>query len=386
MILIRLPLPLSVERDGAVVAAAPLAADLPRRLGVGVEHAPELPGGRAERAEGGGRRARGDGERATAVAMQGERDGEPTHVRPGAYMPGPAQTAAREASAHHACGVERRVTREPTGRRRRCAWCSSVSMIARSAWASARGEASGASASGRPRAATMKRVRVLVERERAGLAGAADDAAGRAGEADEVLALAAGGAAGELRREAGREQQLQAEGERVRAAGAGGIAVEQRELVGQQVVDAGVRVAVVEDARDRLARARGAVQRAGVLAQARVRGDGLGRGDGQQVAAALVQDEVEPEERLEPPAEARARLAHALGDRAQAAARRGIQMEDAVRFAVAERAQDDSFGLYRSGYRTILSEVMSQITVYTTEPCGYCRVAKALLDQAGRRL
>ena len=26
---------------------------------------------------------------------------------------------------------------------------------------------------------------------------------------------------------------------------------------------------------------------------------------------------------------------------------------------------------------------MSQITVYTTEPCGYCRVAKALLDQAG---
>ena len=26
---------------------------------------------------------------------------------------------------------------------------------------------------------------------------------------------------------------------------------------------------------------------------------------------------------------------------------------------------------------------MSQITVYTTEPCGYCRVAKALLDKRG---
>ena len=26
---------------------------------------------------------------------------------------------------------------------------------------------------------------------------------------------------------------------------------------------------------------------------------------------------------------------------------------------------------------------MSRITVYTTEPCGYCRVAKALLDKRG---
>ena len=58
-------------------------------------------------------------------------------------------------------------------------------------------------------------------------------------------------------------------------------------------------------------------------------------------------------------------------------------MEDAVRFAVPERAQNDSFGFYRSGYRTILSEAMSQIIVYTTEPCGYCRVAKALLAKRG---
>jgi glutaredoxin 3 len=58
-------------------------------------------------------------------------------------------------------------------------------------------------------------------------------------------------------------------------------------------------------------------------------------------------------------------------------------MEDAVRFPVTERAEDDPFGFYRSGYRTILSEAMSQITVYTTEPCGYCRVAKALLAKRG---
>lgn len=28
---------------------------------------------------------------------------------------------------------------------------------------------------------------------------------------------------------------------------------------------------------------------------------------------------------------------------------------------------------------------MSQVTVYTTEPCGYCRVAKALLNKRGVR-
>jgi hypothetical protein len=58
-------------------------------------------------------------------------------------------------------------------------------------------------------------------------------------------------------------------------------------------------------------------------------------------------------------------------------------LEDAVRFAVANGAQHDSFGFYRSGYPTILFEAMSQITVYTTEPCGYCRVAKALLHKRG---
>ena len=79
-----------------------------------------------------------------------------------------------------------------------------------------------------------ERVRLLVEAERVGLARAADDAAGRAGEADEVLALAAGRAAGELGREAGGEQQLQPEGERVGAVGALGLVVEQRELVGEQ--------------------------------------------------------------------------------------------------------------------------------------------------------
>jgi glutaredoxin 3 len=33
--------------------------------------------------------------------------------------------------------------------------------------------------------------------------------------------------------------------------------------------------------------------------------------------------------------------------------------------------------------RTTLSEVMSRVIVYTTEPCSFCRVAKALLDKRG---
>src|SRR3712207_8657055 len=32
---------------------------------------------------------------------------------------------------------------------------------------------------------------------------------------------------------------------------------------------------------------------------------------------------------------------------------------------------------------TTLCEVMPRVTVYTTEPCGFCRVAKALLDKRG---
>ena len=64
----------------------------------------------------------------------------------------------------------------------------------------------------------------LVEPERARLAGRADDAAGGAGEAGEVLALAAGRAGGELGREAGGEEELDAEGERVGAAGPLGAA------------------------------------------------------------------------------------------------------------------------------------------------------------------
>ena len=245
-------------------------------------------------------------------------------------------------------------TRAPTGRSRRCAWCSSVSRIARSACWSARGEASGASASGCPSAATRKSCASWSSGKALASQAAHTTPPAAPEKPTRCSLLAARRAGGELRREAGGQQQLEAEGERVGAGGAGGLAVEQRELVGEQVVDAGVRVAVVEHARHGLAGAGGAVERAGVLAQARVGGDRLGAGDGQQLAAALVEHEVEPEERLQPAAEARARAAHALGDRADSAAIRGIEVQDAVGLSVAEAAEDDALRSLRNRPRYTL--------------------------------
>jgi glutaredoxin 3 len=109
--------------------------------------------------------------------------------------------------------------------------------------------------------------------------------------------------------------------------------------------------------------------------------DGLGRGHGEQVAAALVEDEVEPEEGLEAPAEAAARAPNALGDRAQLAALRGIHVQDAVGLAEAQGAQNHALDLHRARHETpaIFSEVMAKITVYSTEPCSFCERAKQLL-------
>ena len=57
-------------------------------------------------------------------------------------------------------------------------------------------------------------------------------------------------------------------------------------------------------------------------------------------------------------------------------------MEDAIGLAVAQRAQHDRVGTDRSAH-ALQYEVMNKITVYTTEPCGYCRQAKALLAKRG---
>ena len=110
-----------------------------------------------------------------------------------------------------------------------------------------------------------ERVRRLAEGERPGLAGGAHDAARGAGEADEVLAVAALRAGGQLRRQAGGDEQLEPERELVGGRGvAGRVGVEQRELVAEQVVDGRVRVSPLEQAPDGVAGAGGGVQRGGV--------------------------------------------------------------------------------------------------------------------------
>ena len=76
-------------------------------------------------------------------------------------------------------------------------------------------------------------VRLARERERARLAAGADDAARARRERREVLTLAARRAGRQLGREARGEQQLEPEGERVRACGRRRVAVEQLELPGR---------------------------------------------------------------------------------------------------------------------------------------------------------
>ena len=53
-------------------------------------------------------------------------------------------------------------------------------------------------------------------------------------------------------------------------------------------------------------------------------------------------------------------------------------MQDPIGLAIAEAAEDDPFGFQAAGH-AIFCEVLSRVTIYTTEPCGFCRVAKSLL-------
>jgi len=77
----------------------------------------------------------------------------------------------------------------------------------------------------------------------------------------------------------------------------------------------------------------------------RVSGDRVGARDGEQLAASFVEHHVQAKVRLQAPAEAALRAAHALGDRGDATAVRRVEMEDPIGLAVAQRAQDDGLGL-----------------------------------------
>ena len=113
-----------------------------------------------------------------------------------------------------------------------------------------------------------------------------------------------------------------------------------------------MRVGGLEQAPDRVAGARGGVQRRGRLAQAPW---------GAIVSAAVtVSRSLRPScstsatrERLQAPAEAAARAAHALGDRPDPAAVLGVEVQDAIGLAVAQRAQDHPLDLDLAGHDTV---------------------------------
>jgi glutaredoxin 3 len=56
-----------------------------------------------------------------------------------------------------------------------------------------------------------------------------------------------------------------------------------------------------------------------------------------------------------------------------------------VGLAVADGAQHDGFGLEASGHTYTLREMADEngVVLYTTDPCGFCRQAKALLEARG---
>ena len=194
-----------------------------------------------------------------------------------------------------------------------------------------------AAASGRPSASTMNRC-ASGESSKPPRSHAAQTTPPAAPEKpDQALRLAAARAGGELGGEPGRQRQLEAEGER-RGRPGGAIpravaarrllAVEQRQVAAEQVVGGRVR-----PPRSRAAAAPRRSRAPPPSAPARSsagcgwRGDGMRRGDRGQLAPPLVEDEVEPEERLQPPAEARARPPRPLGDRADPPARRRCRGE-----------------------------------------------------------
>ena len=155
----------------------------------------------------------------------------------------------------------------------------------------------------------------------------------------------------------------------------------------------GVRVAGLEQPRaPRRTRGAAASSAGPSLAQAGEARRRSPRRDRQQVAAALVQHAGRRRKNgsRRPPKRLRVRrtpLAIAL----DAAAMRGIEVQDAVGLAVADRAQHDRLGLDRAGHAAastgpslyLVKQWRTNIIVYTTDPCSFCSRAKGLLQQRG---
>ena len=213
---------------------------------------------------------------------------------------------------------------------RTCAWYSSVSAIARSTCARAGSGACGrlgerpASAATRKRCASSPSGNEPASQPAQTTPPALGEKAPRCSASPQAAQAASSG------RKPGRQQQLEPEGERLGAAGGR----RRSRRAGRARGRAGCRRAgsprSVEQPQHRLAGLRGALERGAPLAQGGYACTRLGLGDRAELAAALVQHEPHPEERLEPAAEPRLRAAHALRHRAHPPAVGRVEVQDAI--------------------------------------------------------
>ncbi len=226
---------------------------------------------------------------------------------------------------------------------------------------------------------------LAIELERTGLAGRTNHSPCGRREANQLACLAAVCAGGELRRKAGRQQELHPKRDLECVGRVLRMIVKQRQSATKQVEDLRVRLSRIKDAAQRIAGARGAIERALVSAKCCVGTDRFGARDGHQVAAPFVQLKVEPEERLKASAEAAFGSPYALCNCAQLAAHRRVHVEDPIGLAVTDRTQHDGFRLDRAGHQVVLRGratfiAMPNVVMYSSTPCPFCTQAKALLN------
>ncbi len=254
----------------------------------------------------------------------------------------------------------------PRATRRTWAWCSSVTEIARSACRSAASEASGVSASERPSASVMNSCASCASaKEPASQAlhttpPAAPEKPTRCSCEPQLAHAPSWGASpaasSSLSRK--RERSRPRRGGGRGAARGPGPLVQEGELAAQQVKDRRVGLGGLEQAPHGVARARGAIECLCVAPQPRVGIDGVGAGHRQQLPAALVELQLQAEERLQTSPEPASGPPHALGDRAQPAPMEGVHVQDAVGLPVSHRAQHHRLGLQLSWH--ILGESRSR--------------------------
>ena len=210
-----------------------------------------------------------------------------------------------------------------------------------------------ASASGLQMSASIPRKPVGREEDRlVGRARRAHRAAGTGEVADEPVRSAALDAALEVRDVAGEPQQLELERERDRiergtSARARRDRVDRGEEPRQRLERALVALLLDEEPQHRLGADEPDREAVRILARRPVRVDERDAGDRVQLARALVEHQLDVRERLEPRAEARLRLAHALRDRTDPTALGRVQVEDAIGLAEAKRPQHDRLRLVR---------------------------------------